>query len=216
MTVKDSGQEEASATVAPCSPFERFDNADVQALIAEYPLAWVCSADRGQPEASLLPLIGVYDEAGQLTELIGHLARSNPLHAALAADPRALLLFHGPQAYISPEHAGRRDWAPTWNYAQLRIRGEIRFDADQTEDALNVLIDAVEHDRPDPWHSGELGSRYQGMLGAIIGFRARVIDMRGKFKLGQDERPETLRAILENLSDTTMCNWMRRFNKGRG
>jgi len=211
MTVHDS--RDAGADPRPL--FERFDPDDVRALITEFPLAWVCAGGPGGSQSSLLPLIGVYDADGQLTELIGHLARSNPLYPALCEDPRALLLFRGPAAYISPEHAGRRDWAPTWNYAQLVVRAELRFDAGQTEAALDVLIDAVEGRRAQPWHSGELGERYHGMLGAIIGFRARVTELRGKFKLGQDERPDTLRAILASHPDAEMCQWMRRFNKGR-
>lgn len=197
------------------SPFERFDASDVAALIADFPLAWVTAPSRERSEASLLPLIGVYDEAGQLTELIGHLAKNNPLHAALAGDPRALITFTGPQGYVSPEHAGRRAWGPTWNYAQLVIQAEVRFDKAETEMSLDVLTDAMERDRAEPWHSGELGDRYQGMVKRIIGFRAKVTDMRGKFKLGQDEAPETLRNILERHPDPLLVEWMRRFNTGR-
>lgn len=195
--------------------FERFGAADVRALIAEYPLAWVCARGGDRAEASLLPLVGVHDEAGELTELIGHLARSNPLHAALADDPRALILFRGPEAYVSPEYAGERDWAPTWNYAQLVIDAEIMFDAARTGEALDVLIEKMEDGRERPWRSHELGARYHGMLNAIIGFRARVTGLRGKFKLGQDERPEILDSILADLPDPAVRRWMRRFNQGR-
>ena len=194
--------------------FDRFGDGDVAALIAEYPLAWV-AATGNSAVGSLLPLIGVYDAAGQLTELIGHLARSNPLYAALSDTPAATLLFRGPEAYMSPEHAGLGDWAPTWNYAQLVIQADIRFDASQTEDALTVLIDAMEHGRAAPWSTAQMGPRYPGMLGAIIGFRARVVDIRGKFKLAQDERPEVLRALLANHPDPAMRRWIRRFNAER-
>ncbi|MFC3581856.1 FMN-binding negative transcriptional regulator [Sphingomonas hylomeconis] len=199
---------------ADSGPFGRFDDGDVRALITEYPLAWVTAQNDGAV-ASLLPLIGVYDAAGRLTELIGHLARSNPLYAALCAAPQAALLFRGPEAYISPEHAGLSDWAPTWNYAQLVIPAEIRFDADQTEAALNVLIDAMEHGHAAPWTTAQMGPRYHGMLGAIIGFRAKVTDVQGKFKLAQDERPDVLRALLANHPDPAICRWIRRFNATR-
>lgn len=195
-------------------PFERFDDVDVHALVTEYPLAWVTARHNGAV-ASLLPLIGVYDDAGRLTELIGHLARSNPLYAMLSAQPNVTLLFRGPEGYMSPEHAGLGDWAPTWNYAQLVIKAEIRFDADHTADALDVLIDAMEHGRASPWTTAQMGSRYHGMLDAIIGFRARVIDVQGKFKLAQDERPEVLHALLANHPDPAMRRWIRRFNADR-
>lgn len=195
--------------------FERFDDADVRALIAAYPLAWVCGGSAGELEASLLPLIGVYDERGRLIELIGHLMRSNPLCRALAGNPRATILFRGPDAYISPQHAGRRDWAPTWNYAQVKVAAEIALDEALTEPALQVLIDAMEAGRERPWGAAELGPRYRGMLGRIIGFRARVTGLSGKFKLGQDEDDATLQAILGALPDATVAAWMQRFNAGR-
>jgi len=201
---------------APKAPlFERFDDADVRAVIETYPLAWVCAGSGAAIEASQLPLIGVYDEAGRLTELIGHLMRSNPLCPILARDPGAMILFAGPDAYVSPEHAGRRDWAPTWNYAQLRIGVDLVLDADLTEYSLKVLIDAMEGARQEPWDVGELGDRYRAMLGRIIGFRARVTSLSGKFKLGQDEDSGTLNEILANLPDAATAAWMRRFNKGR-
>lgn len=195
--------------------FERFGDADVRALIEAYPLAWVCGGAAGTLDASLLPLIGVYDDAGRLIELIGHLMRSNPLYRALSDDPRATILFGGPHAYVSPEHAGRRDWAPTWNYAQVKVSAEIAFDDALTEYSLEVLIDAMEAGRAQPWGVEELGERYQGMLTRIIGFRARVTGLSGKFKLGQDEDAATLHTILGALPDAESVAWMRRFNGGR-
>ena len=196
-------------------PFERFRNDDVRALIAEFPLAWVVAQGGTGDESSLLPLVGVHDEAGELIELIGHMGRSNPLHAALVADPRALMLFQGPQAYISPEQVGRRNWGPTWNYTQLRVRGDVTFEPEQTGAALDVLIDVVERDRAEPWHSDELGERYPRMLQQIIGFRVRVTSLQGKFKLGQDEGTDDYRAIRDGTSDPDMLRWMGRFSEGR-
>lgn len=195
--------------------FERFGDADVRALVEAYPLAWVCGGAAAAMEASLLPLIGVFDDAGRLVELIGHLMRSNPLYATLSEDPRATILFSGPHAYVSPEHAGRRDWAPTWNYAQVTVGAEVEFDSALTEMSLKVLIDAMEAGRPAPWSVEELGPRYHAMLDRIIGFRAPVTSVSGKFKLGQDEDSETLGAILDALPDGDMTAWMRRFNRGR-
>lgn len=195
--------------------FERFENADVKALIEEFPLAWVSGGPAATLDASLLPLVGVYDGEGRLVEMIGHLMRSNPLYAALEQDPRATILFTGPGAYVSPEHAGKRDWAPTWNYAQLKIGAEIRFDDALTEPSLQILIDAMEAARAEPWSVDELGARYQSMLRHIIGFRATVTGLSGKFKLGQDEKVETLHNILDALPDAATTAWMRRFNQGR-
>lgn len=195
--------------------FERFDEADVRKLVEDYPLAWVCGGGAAGMEASLLPLIGRFDAENRLVEIIGHLMRSNPLHAALVADPCATILFQGPNSYISPEHAGLRDWAPTWNYAQIKVRAEVHFDDKLTEASLDLLVDAMEKGRRQPWSKKELGARYQDMLGRIIGFSATVTGLTGRFKLGQDEGKEALASILHTLPDGGTVDWMRRFNKER-
>lgn len=195
--------------------FDTFDNADVRALVEQYPLAWVCGGPAGAVEASLLPLVGLFDADGRLVELVGHLMRANPLLAALEADRRATILFKGPDAYISPEHAGLKDWGPTWNYAQLKVGAEVTIDAGLTEWSLGLLVEAMEAGRAEPWDAGELGKRYGAMLEHIIGFRALVTSLSGKFKLGQDERPETFASIVATLPDAPTAAWMRRFNKGR-
>src|SRR3546814_8820035 len=45
---------------------------------------------------------------------------------------------------------------------------------------------------PIRWQPSELGPRYPTMVKRIVGCRARVTGLSGKFKLGQNERPEVL------------------------
>jgi transcriptional regulator len=201
--------------VAENSQFERYDASDLRALITDYPLAWVCARGNAM-EASSLPVIGEYDADGKLVGLIGHMAKANPLHDSLRQDPNAVILFNGPGGYVSPEHAGLRDWAPTWNFAQARIAVTMRLDDALTTESLDVLIDAMERDRAAPWRSAEMGSRYHAMAGAIIGFRAAIDHVHARFKLGQDENDDVLARILARHTDAALVRWMRRFNAGRG
>lgn len=195
--------------------FGQYGADDVRALIEDYPLAWVCGGYASNMEASLLPLVGQFGPDGRLVELAGHLMKSNPLYRALRADERATILFKGPESYVSPQNAGLRDWAPTWNYAQLKIRAEIRFDDAFTETSLQLLIEAMEAGRPDPWTVSELGPRYHTMLEHIIGFRCSVTDISGIFKLGQDEGAAVFDNIVATLNDEKLVAWMRRLNLGR-
>lgn len=192
------------------SPFESFGPDDVRDLIAAFPLAWVTVGGEGVDEPTLLPMIGEYDAAGRLTWLVGHLGRRNPLCAAMRQAGRARFLFCGPQAYVSPSHAGRRNWAPTWNFASLRIEAEVELSDDHTRPAIDALTQVVERGRADPWSADELGPRYDQLSGAIIGFRARVLALRGVFKLGQDENAETFASIVESHPDPAVVDWMRR------
>lgn len=194
------------------SPFERFDDRDVVDLITEYPLAWVLPYTGAATAASLLPLLVETDAHGRPSALVGHMARRNPLMAALIADPRALILFTGPQAYLSPGLVSDRRWAPTWNYAQIRIEAQVDFDGVTSDEALAMIVDAMEHDRDHPWTIADMGPRYDRMRQAIIGFRARIDGLQGRFKLGQDEAADTLQEILSSHSDAALVRWMRRFN----
>lgn len=191
-------------------PYSQCTPADIRALIDEYPLAWVYAVGAG--EASLLPLIGVYDDKDRLVELIGHFARSNPLWSALEKDGRATILFTGPQGYLSPSQAGRRNWGPTWNYAQLHIEAEISVEEELTPEAVDLLVDHVEKDRPEPWTAAELGERYELLMPMIIAFRARIIRLKPTFKLGQTEDDPTFRALMSNLSEGDLKDWMARFD----
>jgi transcriptional regulator len=191
--------------------FERFTDADVRDLIAEYPLAWLLGARGVAAEAAQLPLLGEYGEAGDLRSLLGHIPRRHVLVPAWEASPSALVLFQGPQAYVSPDQAGMRGWAPTWNFAQLSIEVEVEILPDETSAALASLVDVMEAARPDPWRADELGERYAGLARHVVAFRAHVKRVVGRFKLGQDEQADVRESIIRSLGSAPLASWMRRF-----
>jgi transcriptional regulator len=191
--------------------FTEYDDEDVRDLIRDYPLAWLSAVDGAGAHAAQLPLLGEYDANGSLTHLLGHIPRRSPLVEAWSRDSRTLVLFQGPQAYISPDQAGARNWAPTWNFAHLRIDAEVTLLPDETGFAIGALVDRMEQGRPDPWTIAGLGDRYAQMEQRVIGFRARVLAVTGRFKLGQDEQREVFASIVASLGDTPLAQWMRRF-----
>jgi transcriptional regulator len=143
------------------------------------------------------------------------MARRNPLMAALEAQPRATILFTGPQAYVSPACVSDPAWAPTWNYAQVRIEAEVGFRPEASGEALARLVAAMEAAAGSGWTIAQMGARYEPMEQAIIAFEAKVLSVHGRFKLGQDERPERLREILDRHPDANLVRWMRRMNAER-
>ncbi|CDO34387.1 FMN-binding negative transcriptional regulator [Novosphingobium sp. KN65.2] len=195
--------------------FDHYSHEDMRRLIAEYPLAWVLCPGAPAASASLLPMLGTYGEDGALTGLVGHMSRRNPLHALFEREGKAQFLFTGPQGYVSAEHAGRRKWGPTWNYAQARIEADVHIDETLTAQAVARLVSTCEQGREQPWNVAELEERYTGMLGMIIGFEARVTALDATFKLGQDESPDVLEAILASHPDADLREWMEAFNRDR-
>jgi transcriptional regulator len=178
---------------------------DIARLVADHPLAWVVSRDF---RATPLPLIAETDASGAIVSLLGHFARRNAQVAALQSDPEALILFQGPQAYISPRLVSSPTWAPTWNYAVVRFDVTVAFVPEETGVAVRRLAYHLEREQLNPWRIEALGGRYGELLKRIIAFRARVRSMRATFKLGQDESRATFDEIVAGLGDTPLASLM--------
>ena len=195
--------------------FDQWSDQDIADLIAAYPLAWVVT---GAPDfaATMLPILLETGADGRPASLLGHFAKSNPQVERIRAEPRTLFLFAGPHGYISPELVTTtRNWGPTWNYAQARIVADVVFDENLNDEALDKLVGKMEGGRADPWTRSELGPRYERMKRAIIAFRAPIVSIEAKFKLGQDERDEIFSDIVSGLGSEDLAEWMRRFNANR-
>jgi transcriptional regulator len=185
--------------------FSARSHADLVRLIADHPLAWVVSQDF---QATPLPLIAETDVSGSIVSLLGHFARRNPQVAAFQGNPRGLILFQGPQGYISPRLVSKPDWAPTWNYTVVRFEVTVAFAPEETDAAVRCLAGHLERDRRDPWRVEEMGSRYGQLRQHIIAFRARVHATHATFKLGQDEDAGTFEDIVAGLGDAPLASWM--------
>jgi len=184
--------------------------AHIADLIASYPLAWVVSQGPAGHAASPLPLLAEAAGDGTVISLFGHFARSNPQVDVVARQPEAMILFQGPQGYIPPRLVSRPGWAPTWNYAVVRFDVEIALVPDENGAALARLAAALERDRPAPWRPDMLGPRYARMEPRIVAFRATVRASHARFKLGQDERPDTFAEIVDGLGEGSLAQWMKK------
>ncbi|MFC7333034.1 FMN-binding negative transcriptional regulator [Rhodocista pekingensis] len=197
-------------------PFQPADPAEIAALIEAHPLAWVVAHGPAGFAAAPLPLLADLDADGNVVRLVGHMAKRGRLAAVLAECPRALILFQGPEGYISPAWVRDRTWGPTWNYAVVQIEADIVLCPDQTDAALIRLAEQMERPRGNGWVPADMGRRYEGLSRAIVAFHAEVRSLDARFKLGQDERPEILEDILAALpADGELAAAMRRNNPRR-
>lgn len=178
---------------APRSP------GDVPALIARHPLAWVVSHDF---DATPLPLLSETDARGTLVALFGHMSRRNPQRAAFERDPRALILFSGPDAYVSPGLVSNPTWGPTWNYAVVRIVADLVFVPKENDASIRRLS---EHLEGDAWTVEQMGRRYEELKEHVVAFRASVRSCEAVFKLGQDEDDQTFAEIVAAHPDRVLA-----------
>jgi len=189
-------------------------------LVLGHPLAWIVSQGDGGLHASPMPLRPRVGADRRIAALEGHLPRSNPQFASLRRDPRALLLFAGPQGYISPSWVSDRTWGPTWNFAVVQFVVDFAFDETPARlDAhLHDLVEAMERGRPGAWRPEEMGARYETLKRMIVPFEATVVEQRARFKLGQDERDAVfaeITAALDGSGSNALAAWMRELNPGR-
>jgi transcriptional regulator len=196
------------------NPFHPRREADIAALIEAYPLAWVLSGEAGAMTATPLPLLAETGADGTVVSLFGHFARSNPQVALLEADPRATILFMGPNGYIPPRLVSNPVWGPTWNYAVVRFETELRFVPEETESSVERLAASLERGEAAPWTPDRMGPRRAELARRIIAFRAHVRTTHARFKLGQDEGEQTFDEIVAGLDDAALAAWMTRTVRG--
>ena len=194
---------------------------DIHRLVREQPFAWVVSGFGDDVRATPLPIRPHFGPDGKLEQLLGHFARSNLQLDGLRRDPRAMILFMGPHGYVSPSWMADRSQAPTWNYAsaQFLVELELVDDPAGVEFLLRDLIGAMEAGRPKAWSVEDMGERYRSLSRGVVGFRARILEVRAKFKLGQDERDDVFADIMAGLEATgslELRDWMAAFDQRAG
>ncbi len=192
------------------------DLAKLHHFIEQNSFATVITQVNGVPFASHLPLL-LETEAGPNGQLVGHLARANPQWQHFASGQEALVIFHGPHAYISPRWYEVPVAVPTWNYAVVHAYGipEVITDETQLESIVNRTVRFYEGDGPDAWR-GDLPAEYVGkMLKAIVGFQIPIARLEGKFKLGQNRSATDVAGVYNALnqsssaSDRALAEFMR-------
>jgi transcriptional regulator len=127
-----------------------------------------------------------------------HLARGNPHWKDLAAGNEALMIFQGPDAYVTPNwypsKAEHGKVVPTWNYAVVHAYGrpEVVQEADWLRRHVGDLSAQQEASEAQPWAVSDAPDRYvEVMLRGIVGFRFVITRLEGKWKMSQNrEMPD--------------------------
>ena len=196
------------------SQFTATDTRLILQLMREHSFALLISNDAdGLPFTSHLPLNVL--EAGNRIWIEGHVAKANMHHKLWAENPKILVVFTGPHAYLSPSVYPDLARVPTWNYLAVHVHGHIELvqEESQKDALLKRLIALHEPDYALQWRS--LDAQFQQkMLAGIVGFRITIEKLDAKFKLNQ-HRVESHAAMLAayRLGDQNaqaLALWMQR------
>lgn len=173
--------------------FKEDDHHKLQQYIRDYSLGLLVVADDGGIEANHLPF-HLNPEEGSLGYLQCHLARSNPVWQRLRDGARVLVVFQGPNAYVSPSwyptkaETGRV--VPTWNYLAVHVQGTVRVIEDPSwlKRHLHQLTDQHEAGMAVPWSVDDAPADFTArLLDAIVGVEIRIETLTGKLKASQNQ-----------------------------
>lgn len=167
------------------------DDALIAAMLWRSPFGCLVTSGPEGLFATHLPFL--YDP--QTSTLAGHIARANP-HSSLSSAVEALVIFQGPNAYITPssypsksEH-GRV--VPTWNYEAVHAYGHLSWHTEREWLLGNVtaLTQHFEAAQPMPWSVHDAPAEHiERLIAGVIGVELRIGRIEAKRKLSQN-RPE--------------------------
>jgi transcriptional regulator len=174
------------------------------ALMRAYPFgALVTTSDAGY-EVTHLPT--VLKSEGELGLIECHVSRANPHWRTITAGARGLLIYTGPQAYITPgwypSKAAHGKVVPTWNYAVVHAHGvpQIVDDRDWLVRHVSELTDQQEAGTAAPWATSDAPGNFVEVLArGIVGMRFTIDRLEGKSKMSQNRELPDREGVVAGL-----------------
>ena len=181
---------------------QQADRAAIVALIRAHPLGLLISHGPSGLLANSIPFLIEGDK------LLAHVARANPQWRDLQQTDETLVVFQGPQHYISPSwYATKREThkvVPTWNYliAQVRGRPRVTDDAPWLRAQIKALTASQEGARAAPWQVSDAPEDFIAMqMRAIVGVEIEITDIKGKWKASQNRSEADRAGVVVGLNE---------------
>ena len=203
--------------------YKHTDPSLVESMIATFPFAAVTVNGANGPLIAQAPMTFREGPSAAGT-LEFHLAKANPIAAAMIEGAPVTIFIRGPGAEVSPSwytstfpgpNADRSRTAPTYNYLSLVINGRLQLMDDRA--LQNQIKDLVMASEPrDGWRHEELAPDLWGAWMALIqGYRLSVdsFDLTAKLTPGDSKADKTGvvaglrgRATLDDLTMARMVD----------
>lgn len=174
-------------------------------LIRASALATLVSMTADGMIASHAPLMLDPDPAPYGT-LIGHLAKANPHARAANPGVQTLVIFQGPDGYITPSYyAAKQEHGkvvPTWNYAAIYAYGTLEAFDDPARllEVVTRLTRRHEKARTKPWAVSDAPENFvQSMLRSIVGIVLPIVRLEGKVKMSQNRPATDISGVIDGL-----------------
>ena len=185
--------------------FAEHDVTVMHDFIEAHPLGALVTSSPARLFATHLPIV-LDRSRGARGMLEGHVARANPHHELVADDARALVIFTGADAYVTPSLYPSKQRhgkvVPTWNYVAVHAHGRVRLfrEPDRLRAHLERLTARHESGQSRPWSLDDPPAGYvDALLGAIVGIEIEIEQLDGKWKMSQNRPAEDIEGVIHGL-----------------
>ena len=193
----------------------------LHSFIRDHPLGTLITAGSDGLIANLVPFTLV--DGLEKGTLRAHVAKANDQVDALRSRAETLVVFQGPDAYITPSwYPSKREHGrvvPTWNYAVVQARGTPRVidDPEWIRAQIHELTASQEHKRPASWSVNDAPEPFiAGQIAAIVGVEIPISRIEGKWKVSQNRSAADRQGIEEGLRTEGMSEEMAQLVEQRG
>ena len=171
---------------------EESDLGVLQALIRAHPLGtWATQGD-GELIVNHVPFV-LDPSSGPYGLLRCHVARANSVWQLFSKTVPSVVVFHGPNAYVSPSWYPSKQAhgkvVPTWNYAVVHAHGIPAVVEDPTRllEHLTQLTASQEGSRSVPWKPSDAPAAFiEQMSKQVVGIEIPIATILGKWKVSQN------------------------------
>lgn len=187
------------------SMFEQDNPERLHELMRQYPFATWITLSQGGLLINHIPFV-LDTSRGEQGVLMGHVARANPVWREFSPTLSSVVVFQGPQAYVTPSwYAGKEAHGkvvPTWNYAVVHVQGIPRVVEDRTAflALLERLTAANEAAFTTPWKITDAPADYiDKTMNAIVGIEIPIQRIEGKWKMSQNRDNADREGVIAGL-----------------
>jgi transcriptional regulator len=171
---------------------EQSDLGTLHALMRSHPLATWATLGEDELIINHLPF-QLDDSQGRYGLLRCHVARANSVWQLFSKTVPSIVVFHGPETYVSPSWYPSRQAhgrvLPTWNYTVVHAHGipAIIEEPARLIEHLTQLTAGQERMQAVPWHLTEAPAGFiEQMARNIVGIEIPISRLFGKWKVSQN------------------------------
>jgi transcriptional regulator len=177
----------------------------MHALMQQHPLGSLVTLEPDGLNANHLPF-ELDADVGEFGVLRAHAARANPFWRSLAKGVDVMVIFQGPQAYISPQWYPSKQEngkaVPTWNYISVHAHGPLIVHDNPIwlRGQLDALTRRHEAGQAVPWRIDEAPAAYiDQLLTMIVGIEIPIRRLQGKWKVSQNQSASNRQGVIDGL-----------------